>query len=112
LETESKNSIVDGLYQSIKDILQTARTTVYRAANFAMVQANWNIGQQIIEVEQQGETRAKYGESLLAELSERLTKDFGKGFDESALRYIRLFCLVVGIRKRFFLCGTAKTYAV
>lgn len=92
-DSEDTRMQVDGLYQSIKDIIQTARTTVYRAANFAMVQAYWNIGQQIIEVEQQGETRAKYGESLLAVLSERLTNDFGKGFDESALRYIRLFYL-------------------
>ncbi len=63
-----------------------------------MVQAYWSIGQQIIEVEQQGETRAKYGESLLAVLSERLINDFGKGFDESALRYIRLFYLAFPIR--------------
>ena len=95
---ENKNKQVDGLYQSIKDIIQTARTTVYRAANFTMVQAYWNIGQQIIEVEQQGETRAKYGESLLAVLSERLTKDFGKGFDERELRRIRQFYLSFSIR--------------
>lgn len=31
---ENKNKQVDGLYQSIEDIIQTARTTVYRAANF------------------------------------------------------------------------------
>ena len=97
-DSEDTRMQVDGLYQSIKDIIQTARTTVYRAANFTMVQAYWNIGQQIIEVEQQGETRAKYGESLLAVLSERLTKDFGKGFDERELRRIRQFYLSFSIR--------------
>ena len=40
---------------------------------------------------QHGETRADYGKGLLKELATRLTTDFGKGFDESNLRYMRLF---------------------
>lgn len=97
IHPEDKGSQIEGLYQSIKEIIKTARTTAYRAVNFTMVQAYWHIGQQIIEVEQQGSTRAKYGESLLTGLSERLTKDFRKGFNESALRYIRLFYLAFPI---------------
>ena len=38
-----------------------------------------------------GEARADYGKGLLKELAARLTTDFGKGFDESNLRYMRLF---------------------
>lgn len=95
---EKGRQVEDSLYQSIKDIIQTARTTTYRTANSTMVQAYWHIGQQIIEVEQQGATRAKYGESLLAVLSERLTKDFGKGFGERELRKIRQFYLSFSIR--------------
>jgi len=37
--------------------------------------------------------KAAYGEYLLRDLSQRLTNDFGKGFDSSNLRYMRLFYL-------------------
>lgn len=56
-----------------------------------MVESYWLIGQQIVEHEQHGEARADYGKGLLKELATRLTTDFGKGFDESNLRYMRLF---------------------
>ena len=36
-------------YEGIKNILTTARNKVYQTANFAMVEAYWNIGKSIIE---------------------------------------------------------------
>ena len=44
-----------------------------------------------MEDEQNGEARAEYGKKVLEELTWRLTADFGKGFDASNLRYMRLF---------------------
>ncbi|MBP5171350.1 MAG: hypothetical protein ILP04_04755 [Bacteroidales bacterium] len=44
-----------------------------------------------MEHEQKGALRADYGKSMLKELAARLTKEFGRGFDESNLRYMRLF---------------------
>jgi hypothetical protein len=82
---------IDTAYQSVKQILEEAREKAYSAVNFAMVQAYWNIGRIIVEEEQRGKAKAGYGEYLLRELSERLTKDFGRGFDPSNLRYMRLF---------------------
>lgn len=35
-------------YNEIKNILTTARNKVYQTANFAMVEAYWNIGKSII----------------------------------------------------------------
>ena len=35
-------------YEGIKNILTTARNKVYQTANFAMVEAYWNIGKSII----------------------------------------------------------------
>jgi predicted nuclease of restriction endonuclease-like (RecB) superfamily len=84
-------SSIDATYQSINAILEKARGAAYRAVNFAMVQAYWEIGRIIIEEEQKGEARAEYGKGLIRELSIRLTKDYGRGFDESNLRYMRLF---------------------
>ena len=56
-----------------------------------MVEAYWNIGRVIVEEEQKGKKRADYGRFLIKELSERLTKDFGKGFDEKNLWYMVKF---------------------
>lgn len=95
-KTLSKNN--DNLiYGQIKEILTTARAKAYSAVNFAMVEAYWLIGKQIVEA-QAGNERAEYGTQLLKYLSEQLTHDFGKGFDESNLRYIRQFYLTFQIR--------------
>ena len=44
-----------------------------------------------MEFKQGGADRAKYGTQLLSRLAESLTAEFGKGFDASNLRYMRLF---------------------
>ena len=82
---------VESLYGSVKKILADARQRAYTAVNFTMVESYWQIGQQIVEHEQHGEARADYGRGLLKELAARLSTEFGKGFDESNLRYMRLF---------------------
>jgi predicted nuclease of restriction endonuclease-like (RecB) superfamily len=87
----SKQKGTEQPYAEIRDILASARQRAYTAVNFAMVESYWLIGQSIVEYEQHGEARAEYGKSLLKELADRLSQEFGKGFDESNLRYIRLF---------------------
>lgn len=84
---------IESIYRRVREILETARSGAYRAVNFAMVQAYWHIGREIVEGEQKGKAKAGYGEYLMRDLSGRLTKDFGKGFDSSNLRYMRLFYL-------------------
>ena len=69
-----------------------ARSKVYQTANFAMVEAYWNIGKSIIE-EQGGNEKAEYGAGLLKELSKQMTHDFGKGFTVTNLKYMRQFYL-------------------
>jgi predicted nuclease of restriction endonuclease-like (RecB) superfamily len=86
------------LYSNIADILILARQRSYRAVNRTMIEAYWLIGQQIVEEEQKGLHRAEYGKNLLVYLAQRLTTEFGKGFDQSNLRYIRLFYNTFPIR--------------
>ena len=74
-------------YNEIKNILNMARNKVYKTANFAMVEAYWNIGKSIIE-EQGGNEKAEYGTGLLKELSKQMTQDFGKGFTVTNLKYM------------------------
>lgn len=79
-------------YNQIKEILANARAKVYSAANFAMVEAYWEIGKSIVE-KQGGNATAEYGTSLLKELSKQMTADFGKGFTVTNLSYMRQFYL-------------------
>ncbi|MCG2710350.1 MAG: PDDEXK nuclease domain-containing protein [Thermodesulfovibrionales bacterium] len=84
---------VESIYSRVREILETARSSAYRAVNFAMVQAYWHIGREIVEEEQRGKAKAGYGDELIVELSGRLTAEFGKGFTQTNLRYMRLFYL-------------------
>lgn len=88
--TEYKGNLSANLYHEVQKILQLARQTAYKAVNFAMVSAYWQIGKVITEDELQHK-RAEYGKSVLRNLAMRLTEEFGKGFDESNLRYMCLF---------------------
>jgi hypothetical protein len=62
-----------------------------------MVEAYWDIGRQIMEA-QNNNPRAEYGAGLIKYLAERLTAEFGKGFDESSLRRMRQFFQMFPIR--------------
>ncbi len=89
LDIISENEI----YFSIKEILANARKKAYKAVNFAMVEAYWNVGKSIVEA-QGGNEKAEYGQALLKNLSQELTKEFGKGFTVTNLCYMRQFYLL------------------
>ena len=44
------------------------------------------------------ERKAEYGKAVLRDLARRLTAEYGSGYDESNLRYMRLFYLAFPIR--------------
>ena len=90
---------LDALASQIAEIIQQARSHVRQSVNQAMVASYWEIGRLIVEHEQQGQTRATYGQRQLAELSTRLTNLFGKGFDASNLRNMRRFYQAFPIRE-------------
>jgi len=46
-------------YKDVVDVLLGARFSSYRAVNFIMVEAYWNIGRMIVTEEQQGKERAE-----------------------------------------------------
>ncbi|MBX9034136.1 PDDEXK nuclease domain-containing protein [Gordonibacter massiliensis (ex Traore et al. 2017)] len=78
----------EAVYLSVRTTLETARAKAAAAVNDAMVAAYWEIGRQITEA--QGD-RAEYGKHLMEYLSERLTAEFGKGFDKRNLHYMKQF---------------------
>ena len=84
------------VYERIRRILESARTTVARTVNATQVVAYWLIGQEIVEEEQKGRKRAGYGKALIGELSDYLTRDFGRGWSVRQLAYVRSFYLEYG----------------
>jgi hypothetical protein len=84
----------NNLYQNIHQIITDARQKVVRTINFVMVEAYWQIGQFIVEDEQKGKERAKYGEKQINELAKKLSKEFGSGFDRSNLLRMKIFFLL------------------
>jgi hypothetical protein len=90
-------------YESVAAVFRTAQSNTYRAVNFVMVEAYWNVGRMIVEEEQQGKGRAGYGKALIQNLSEQLTVDFGKGFNVSNLWAFKQFYTAFPILRT--LCG-------
>lgn len=82
---------INKLYNTITQIIEEARKTIYRTANFTMVQAYWNIGRAIVEEEQNGKERAEYGQEVITQLALKLTQKHGRGFTETNLKYMRQF---------------------
>jgi len=58
-----------------------------------MTQTYFDIGKRIVEEEQRGKSRADYGKNLLKNLSQELTKEFGRGFSVANLKNMRQFYL-------------------
>ncbi len=83
---------IEQTYSSVRGYIVEAQQQVYRAVNSTMVEAYWKIGKEIYEAGGENE-RAAYGKRILAELSERLTAEFGKGFSERNLQMMRRFYL-------------------
>ena len=91
-------SPLDGLFARVVAILERARARVVRSVNSEMVLAYWHIGREIVEQDQGGRRRAAYGEAVLEALSQRLTTEFGRGFDVTNLRKMRQFFRMFEIR--------------
>ena len=65
-------------------------------ANNELVDSYWNIGKLIVDA-QGGKEKSKYGDKLLKEWSEKLTQEYGKGYDYSNMRRFRQFYLTFPI---------------
>ena len=83
-------------YNEIKETL--IKNEVYKkvkdySKNKSDLNTYYEVGRLIVKA-QGGEARAKYGNKLIKEYSEKLTKELGKGYKESNLKNMRQFYLV------------------
>ena len=86
-----KMEIKKDIYQEIHDLLHKARQNIISNVNSTMTKTYFLIGKRIVEEEQDGNKRAEYGKNLIKILSEKLTKEFGKGFSQRNLEQMRTF---------------------
>lgn len=80
---DNDNKIIGDLRQ----IIEQGRRQAYASVNQAVVQTYWNIGRRIVEEEQAGEKRAKYGKRLIATLAEQLVPFYGSSYSKRNLEY-------------------------
>lgn len=80
-------SLVDHISQ-VQDVLQAQAA---HAVNLSLTARNWLVGYYIVEYEQQGEDRAKYGDNLINRLAKEINR---KGFEPRRLREYRQIYIV------------------
>ena len=81
---EIKNELINNeVYKRVKDY----------SKNKNELSTYYNVGKLLIEA-QGGEDKAKYGNALIKEYSEKLTKEIGRGYTFSALSRMRQFYLL------------------
>ena len=83
MKEQGKESLIaeqnqEETYLSIRGSIINAQNKVKATVNYAMVNAYWEIGEQIYHACGENE-RATYGKQLLHYISEKLTAEFGKG---------------------------------
>ena len=79
------------LCQKAVDLIDRARNTAIREVNLVQLLTYYTLGKWIVEVQQGGSGRAKYGKRVLETLSDALNQAFGKGYSVSTLTNIRKF---------------------
>ncbi len=79
------------LVSTIQQLHVQLQHSAVNAVNQMLTIRNWLIGYYIVEFEQNGKDRAKYGESLLKSIAGELSHI--KGIDERSLRRFRQFYL-------------------
>jgi len=98
----------DELSVSILQTHQSAQTTAIKAVNQMATLRNWLIGCYIVEYEQKGSDRAKYGDRLLKRLEEKVNT---RGLNVTLFKISRNFYLLypqIGDLLRFSIRPTAS----
>jgi hypothetical protein len=83
----------DGVFADVAQLVEMARAGAARSINSIMTATYWTIGRRVVEQEQHGAARARYGEELVRQLSNDLTARFGRGFGRANLFQMRAFYL-------------------
>lgn len=75
---------IDGLYADISNMICKTKNAVMKQMNNSVISLYWNIGKKLTDEVLQGQ-KAQYGKNIIGELSDRLTVEYGKGFEKSSV---------------------------
>lgn len=84
-----KSTSLSKFVDDVRDIVKKYRTEAALSLNMSIIHERWEIGQRIVEEDQNGELRAEYGTNLINVLSKELTFELGKGYNPRSLAYYR-----------------------
>ncbi|MBY0271995.1 MAG: PDDEXK nuclease domain-containing protein [Alphaproteobacteria bacterium] len=84
-----KNNLLDSatnkpLLTDLKRLIEGAKSRIIYSANSELVLLYWKIGERIQE-EILKNTRADYGDRIVATVSQQLTQEYGRGFTKSSI---------------------------
>lgn len=82
---------INQYYTEISSTIDQCKHSVQRAVNNAMVMLYWTIGQYLV-CNVLDNSKAEYGQKVVEELSQKLSLNYGKGFDKTSLfRMIKFY---------------------
>ena len=84
---------IEKLYFNTVGLIQYARGLAVKQVNLIQLMTYYSIGRWIVEQQQEGSSRAKYGQQVINNLSEKLLNEFGRGFSGDTLKNARKFYL-------------------
>ena len=82
------------LADKIVQVIEEGKQALAVSINEIIKTTYWRIGQYIVEFEQQGNAKAKYGTSLLSNLAKLLRARVGRGYSHPNLNNMRKFYLM------------------
>src|SRR5574344_1787747 len=92
ISIQSVNGSINQKFLSeIRGIINQARNNAVKSVDYCRVQMYWNLGKRIVEEEQHGKERAKYGAYLLKKLAKTIEPGFGSSFSVRQLERCRQF---------------------
>lgn len=89
----NEDGAIERLCANTVALVKHTRNISVQQVNMIQLLTYYTIGKWIIEVQQKGETRARYGSQVIKRLSEEMKKNFERGFSEDSLKNARKFYL-------------------
>ena len=95
LKNTSDDIIKLNFVDEVKSIINNGLECISKTAHTVILSTYWQIGRKIVEEEQNGNTRADYGKSLIQALSDALRSEYGNSYSARYLRAFRQFFLLI-----------------
>ena len=97
IQVELPDPELVSLADKIVQVIEEGKQALAVSINETIKTSYWRIGQHIVEFEQQGNARAKYGTALLSNLAKLLRARVGRGYSRPNLNNMRKFYLMYPI---------------